>query len=330
MIDRTTVQDGRRRPAVFLSSFGLALILPLVTAAALPTNPVTDPEFTRLPNGKNLGSISVSGSRLTLARGMGNSFGSSARAAYARLKADSQSNPDHRVQWVLMDLDAHRVVDMSLSHNRKIFGASSSKPFVGATLLDQKGGDLTSSQLQQMAEMLVVSSNTAWTSLQTQIGGGDSNRGRESIHNFTQRMGYERTRGFQGYWGRLHGNELTAYESAEFLHDTYKGNYPGAETLWKLMHACRTGASRGRKYIPSSIYVGGKTGTYDGPTENPETGKTTNPDGSSYQVAVRNHLLVFNIGGRQYALTILADTGSDESAAVLAGGLIREYLGVTN
>lgn len=322
------VQDGLKCLLLSAIAVGAISALPTVATAAMPTNPVSDPQFTRLPNGRDLTSISVKGSRLYLAKGTGTAFGASAKAAYAKLKADSQSNPDHRVQWVLMDLDGHQVVDMSLAHNRKIFGASSSKPFVGAALLDKQGGDLSSSQLQLMSDMIVVSSNTAWTNLQTQAGGGNSTKGREVVHTFTQRMGYERTRGFQGYWGTLHGNELTAHESAEFLHDTYKGNYPGAETLWKIMHACRTGSSRGRKYIPSNIYVGGKTGTYDGPTENPETGKTKNPDGSSYRVAVRNHLLVFNIGGRQYALTILADTGSDESAAVLAGGLIREYLGV--
>lgn len=320
MTPRTTVQNGL---LCCVLSF-----LSLAAHSAMPTNPATDPEFFRLPNGKDLRTISVNGAKLSLSRGTGTSFSATARANYAKLKSDSQRDPNHPVQWVLMDLDSHQIVDSSLAANRKIFGASSSKVFVGGALLDFQNGQLSPAQLQLMSDMLVVSSNTAWTNLQSQIGGGNANRGRERIQLFTQRMGYERTRGFQGYWGSLHGNELTAYESAEFLHDTYKGNYPGSEFLWKLMHTCRTGASRGRKYIPTSIFVGGKTGTYDGPTENPETGSTKNPDGSAYRVAVRNHLLVFNIKGRQYALTILADTGSDESAAVLAGGLIREHTGL--
>lgn len=314
------------------SVFPIAIVLPFfLTAtalAALPTNPVSDREFTLLPNGKDLRSISVNGVSLSLARGTGEPFSSSAKNLYAKIKTDSKSDPNHPVQWVLMDLDAHRVVDQSLSVSRKIFGASSSKIFVAGTLLDSQNGTISAGQLQLMSDMLVVSSNTAWTELQAQIGGGDSNKGRQLNYAFTQRMGYSRTRGFQGYWGKLHGNELTAIETAEFLHDTYKGNYPGAETLWKLMHACRTGGSRGRKYIPSTIYVGAKTGTYDGPTENPETGSTKNPNGSEYTVAVRNHMMVFNINGTEYGLTILADTGSDETAAALAGGLVREYLGV--
>ena len=293
--------------------------------AMLPSNPVTDPNFIYLPNQKKITDIKVSGSALTLSKGTGASFSAKEMAAYQKLKKDTQGNPNHKVQWVFMDLDKHEVIDQSLSPQRKIFGASSSKIFVGGTLLDKQAGNLTNSQWQKIADMLVISSNTAWTDLQAQIGDGDSNKGRERIQDFTQRMGYERTRGFQGSWNNLHGNELTALETAEYLHDTYKGNYAGAEVLWKLMHTCRTGSQRGLKYIPSHIYVGGKTGTYDGPTIDPETGKSQNPNGSSYTVAVRNHMLVFYIDGVQYALTILANSGSDESAALLAGGLIREY-----
>jgi hypothetical protein len=220
-----------------------------------------------------------------------------------------------------MDLSSHQVIAKSLSSNKKLFGASSSKIYVGSALMDKQNGSISSSQLQLMADMLVVSSNTAWTNLQAQIGGGDANKGRQYIHNFTQRMGYKQTRGYQGYWGSTHGNELVPDEAVETLYDLYRNAFPGASVVWKIMHTCRTGSSRGLKYIPSSIYVGGKTGTYDGPTENPETG-------ASYNVAIRNHLMVFYAGGRQYGLAILSNSGSDQSAALLAGGLIREYAGV--
>jgi hypothetical protein len=164
--------------------------------------------------------------------------------------------------------------------------------------------------------------------LQSQIGDGSSDKGRERNYAFTQRMGYTKTRGYQGYLGSTHGNELVADEAIETLYDIYRGAFPGAELEWKLMHTCRTGASRGRKYIPSSVYVAGKTGTYDGGTENPETGKTKNPDGSDYTVHIRNHVLSFYIDGHQYGLVVLANSGSDESAALLAGGLIREYTSI--
>ncbi|MBX3041467.1 MAG: serine hydrolase [Bdellovibrionaceae bacterium] len=307
---------------------GLACLLlsaPLSSFALMPTNPVSDREFTRLPSGKDLREISVNGSRLSLSKGTGSSFTAKNQAAYLQLKEASKNTPGHPVQWAFMDLDAGRVLEESLESNRKIFGASTSKIFVGATLLDKQEGSLNSSQLQLMANMIVVSSNTAWTNLQSQIGNGNANTGRSLVHQFTQGMGYDRMRGFQGYWGNLHGNELTAAETVRFLHDTYKGLYPGAETLWKLMHTCRTGGSRGRKYIPTSIYVGGKTGTFDGSTIDPETGSSKHPNGKPYTVRIRNHAMVFHVNGRQYGLVVLADSGSDESAALLAGGLLREY-----
>lgn len=301
--------------ALFLTS--------LHTMAMMPTNPVTDRDFATLPNGQKLSSIAVSGTRLSLTRGIGTKFTAAHQASYEKMKADTLTNPKAKVQWAIMDLDSHRMLGESLNSNRKIFGASSSKIFVGGALLDKQAGALTSSQTQLMANMLVVSSNDAWVNLQSQIGGGNANTGRSKINDFTQRLGLELTRGYQGYWGNLHGNELTASETAEYLHSVYKGDFPGSETLWKIMHACRTGASRGLKYLPNSVYVGGKTGTYDGSTVDPETGAGIN-------VAIRNHVLVFNVDGRQYGLVILSNSGSDEATAILAGGLFREYTGFAN
>ncbi|MDZ4678608.1 MAG: serine hydrolase [Oligoflexia bacterium] len=293
--------------------------------AAMPTHPEIDNSFMTLPDGRSLKKISVKGKKLELARGGNIKFGLAEQNAYLKLKQETLTIPGHLVQWTLMDLDRHQVIAQSASARLKIFGASVAKIFTAATLLDKKNGKLSKSQLQLMADMLVVSSNTAWTELQKQIGDGYDDRGRATTHAFTQRMGYLRTRGFQGYWGDMHGNELTTEELAEFLYDTYQGNYPGAEVQWKIMHTCRTGESRARKYLPSSLYIGGKTGTYDGSTVNPETGSTQNANGTQYSVRVRNHVVVFNVKGKEYGLAILADTGSDESAALLAGGLLHEY-----
>ncbi len=314
---------------LFLSrniAVGMAAFFCLTSAQAyMPSNPVTDKDFLKLPSGKLLSDIKVSGSRLSLSKGSGAYFSETARKNYASIKSESKANLDSKTQWVLMDLDNHQVIDQSAQPNRKIFGASSSKIFVGATLLNKQSEKLSSSQLQLMSNMLVVSSNEAWVELQKQAGDGNSDIGRGNIQAFTQGMGYERMRGFQGNLGKIHGNELTAGETAEFLYDTYHNNYVGAETLWKIMHTCRTGASRGRKYFPSTYYVGAKTGTYDGSSVDPETGSSKNPDGSSYRVQIRNHVMTFNVNGRQYGLVILSNAGSDETVSVLAGGLLREY-----
>jgi len=277
--------------------------------------------FLTLPDGRKLSDIKVKDRPLSLAKGRGRSFSSSDKRDYEKLKRETQTEVGHKVQWTFMNLDTGRVIERSLSADRKIFGASSSKIYVGAALLDRQNGRLSRSQTQKMADMLVVSSNSAWTSMQREIGSGSSDKGRERIHRFTQRMGYEKTRGFQGYWGDIHGNELTPDESAQTLYDIYQNNFKGAETLWKIMYTCRTGINRGRNYLPKNLYVGGKTGSYSGPTENPQTGET-------YNVRMKNHLLVFAVDGVQYGLAVLANSGVDKSAALLAGGLIREHTSI--
>ncbi|MGZ3694318.1 MAG: hypothetical protein ACXWQO_09055 [Bdellovibrionota bacterium] len=293
------------------------LLLPQLGLGAMPTNPVTDPNFTVLPNGKSLKSIDSS---LELKKGDGKTFTSALQAQYEKIKHDSQTIPNSPVTWVLMDLDSHKIIDQSIDANRKQFGASVNKAFIAGTLLDKQGGTLTASQLSLMASMLSVSSNEARDAIQyKEIGGGDEVHGRELIQAFTQRMGYVRTRAFGGYIGTMHGNELTALETAEYLYDTYHARFSGAEYVWKLMHTCRTGDGRGRTYLPTTLFVGGKTGTYDGSTVDPETGRDTT-------VTVRHHSIVFNYGGRQYALTMFANTGKDETTAILAGGIFREYI----
>lgn len=303
------------------------LLVPASFAAeqSLPnlSSPELDANFNFFENGKKLSDIRVKGSALTISKGRGEAFTSEEQETYLKIKLASKVDSQHKIRWAMMDLDQHQMLDQSLSAHKRLFGASSSKVYVAATLLDLRQGEFSSSTLQKMADMLVVSSNTAWTSLQREIGDGSADLGRERNYAFTQRMGYPETRGFQGYWGDFHGNELVASEAVEFLYDTYTMQYPGAEYLWKIMYTCRTGASRGRKYIPKSIAVGGKTGTYDGPTENPETGE-------QYQVRIRNHLIIVNIKGKQYGLAVFANTGSDEDVAVLVGGLLREYAGLVD
>ena len=64
---------------------------------------------------------------------------------------------------------------------------------------------------------------------------------------------------------------LTALALAQFLHDTYQRKYPGADVLWKVMQATRTGKGKIDKFTPANVYLGGKTGTYSGPNASPET-----------------------------------------------------------
>ena len=273
--------------------------------------------FKKLPNGSSLDDIKVKGCPLCLSYGTGVVFGKNQSLTYQKIKRGSQASGAYPIQWALMDLDSGRIIKNSKNPQRRFFGASSSKIFVAAGLLNHQKGKISKKQLQQMANMIVVSNNGDWISLQKQVGDGDADLGRKRIHAFTQKMGYKKTHGFQGYLNDLHGNELTAQESVEFLHDTYKANYPGAEYVWKIMQTTKTGSSRARKYLPKTVVVGGKTGTYSGMTEDSDLNRKV-------RVNARNHLITFSNKGRQYALAILADTTVDEFVAILAGGLYRE------
>jgi hypothetical protein len=288
---------------------------PLIVSS--PSNPASDPNFLVLSDGTNLKSVKVSGSSLSLSRGTGSNFGASQEAQYRALKARTRDG-DPKIQWVIMNLDDHVIVDRSLNTDKRMFGASASKIFVAGTILDKQHGQLSKKQLQLMSDMLVISSNTAWVELQSEIGDGNADRGRQANLDFTRRMGYHNTRGFQGNLGSIHGNELSAGDLAEFLYDTYKGHFAGADTMWKIMHTSRTGVARAKKYMPTNLFIGSKTGTYSGSTTDPETGHGTT-------VNVAHQVMAFNTGGKEYAIVVLADTGSNETAALLAGGLLREY-----
>lgn len=292
--------------------------------AGLPSDPVHDPNFLILPDGRDLRNVKVSGAPLFLERGMGAEFGAQQKTAYFDLKNKSKSMRNYPVQWVLMDLDKGTVIDQSLTPTFKIFGASVTKIYAAATLLDLRRGRISDGELKTMSDMLVISDNNAWKAIQRLAGNGNDDRGREANWRFTQRMGYELTRGFQGNWNGMHGNELNSEEIAEFLRDTYRGNYPGAEYLWKVLFTVRTGDSRGKKYLPKSLYVGGKTGSYSGKSIDPQTGSSTGANGKPFEVEIHNHVIVFNVDNRQFALAMLANSGSDESTALLAGGLFRE------
>lgn len=292
--------------------------------SVMPSNPDSDPNFILLPDGSKLTDIKVNGTKLFLSQGTGEPWGPAQEAKYLALKLATQTDPDHAVQWVLMNLDNHQVLQRSYNAGRRIFGASVAKVFTAGALLDKQGGQLKAQQRQLMADMIVVSSNTAWVELQNQIGNGVPDAGRAGIQDFIARLGYQNTRGYAGTLNGVHGNELNAEELADYMSDIYHARFSGAELQWKLMHTGRTGVSRARKYIPKLVYVGGKTGTYDGPSVDPDTGRSKNPDGSDYIVNVRNHILAFVKNGHQYGVAVLARSKSEEMAALLAGGLYRE------
>ena len=284
---------------------------------------VTDDAFFTLENGINLrqfGSTNIS-HMLVRIRGQGKSFGEAQRKRYCKLKQAQ------KIQWALNDLETGKIISRSANADELYFGASAAKLFVAAALLNKQNGHFDRNQLTLMVRMIVVSSNSAWKELQRQTGDdGTNDSGRAAVDAFVQLKGYTNTKGFQGWWNkkdgtRIHGNELNSVELAKFLHDTYRRRYKGAEVLWEIMQATSTGRRRINKYTPQNIFIGGKTGTYDGPNASPATVKLKS-------IRARNHVATLKIGNKIYGLSILSNTGSGEDVAILGGGLMREYLGV--
>jgi hypothetical protein len=284
---------------------------------------VADDAFFTLENGTNLrifGGKTIS-HLLVRKRGEGQHFGKKQRQRYCQLKQA------RNIQWALNDLETGEIISRSANADEVYFGASAAKIFVAAALLNKQNGHFDRDQLTLLVKMIVVSSNTAWKELQRQTGDdGTDDSGRAAVDAFIQSMGYTNTKGFQGWWNkkdgtRIHGNELNSMELVKFIHDTYHRHYKGAEVLWEIMQATATGRRRINKYTPQNIFIGGKTGTYDGPNASPATVKLKS-------IRARNHVVNLKIGNKIYGLAILSNTGSGEDVAVLGGGLMREYLGV--
>ena len=305
-----------------ICSLLLCLVLLPLSLHANDTE-ISDEQFFTLKSGTNLRSFGGGEVRQLLfrKRGEGAAFGRKQIKQYCQLKKSSE------VQWALTNLETGEILSQSSNAGESFFGASAAKIFVAAALLDRQNGELSREQLILMTKMIVRSSNPAWKELQRQCGStGSDDSGRQAVHAFIRKMGYENLRGFQGWMkqedgSRLHGNELNALEVSRFLYDTYHNRYPGAEILWKIMHATRTGRKKINRYCPKDIYIAGKTGTYHGSNESRETIKHAS-------IKVHNHVTVLASGGRYYSLSIFTNRGRDEDVAVLGGGLMREFLGV--
>ncbi len=303
----------------------ILLLMITATAGSLAADkPGLDVEAFTLADGTDLfrsAKKSIKG-LLTPVRGGGQPFTVRQKQTYRRLKTGNMP-----IQWVLNDLETGKVIDKSDNSGDIFFGASSSKVFVAAALLDKQEGRLTREQFDLMVRMIVKSSNIAWRELQRQAGDdGTDDSGRQTVAAFTNKMGYTGINGFQGTWTRkdgtkVHGNELNTRMLAAFAFDTYHRKYPGAGILWNIMQATKTGRNKVNKYTPNHVYVGGKTGTYHGPNVSPKTVKLST-------IKARNHLAILKVRDRYYGCAILSNGGTDEDVAVLAGGLMREWLDV--
>lgn len=277
----------------------------------------------RLPQGQSLSQITVRGTPLQLQHGLGQAWTARHDHRYRALMQMAATPPKAmatpKIAWAVMSLPDEKILGFSPNHTQKFYGASVSKLYVGAAFLHQKKGRLTPAEVQILADMVVVSSNTAWQALQTRTGHGNNHSGQAFIQRFTENLGHHHTTSFRGWHGKLHGNEVCAKDMLQLLADTYHNRYQGAATLWQIMQTTRTATHKGQKYLPKNAITGGKTGTFRGYTINPDTQKP-------YFANVRHHAITITIGDHPYGVIILSDGLADEDIAIAAGGLFRELI----
>lgn len=256
--------------------------------------PVRQPELNAAAelSREPLRSLRVRGLPLVSAFGAGQKFGAAEEAAFERLSTR------RAVSWIVTELSTGAVVAQSKDADGLYYGASVTKIFVAAAALARHQGPVPRDELQMAAEMIAVSDNPSWKRLQKIVG-------QDAVQAFAEELGVKKSRVFDGWRGREHGNDVTAGDIALFLSATYREAYPHARTIWALMHAIRTGQTRGHAYLPPILVVGGKTGSWR---------------------SVRHHALAFESGGRAWGIVVLTENASEDDVARLVGGLYFRHV----
>lgn len=247
-----------------------------------------DDDFFYVPSiGKNLAKIGKSvGINMVRNKGRG---GKVNMESYKSLKTKPS------IYWAVYDVSGDRLIAASGNAKKNIYAASTSKAVVVATALNNNGGKLPSdADYGKAIRLLVISDNNMWTPLQTIAGGAGA------VNKFSKEMGYEMNPARSG------GNNINAIGMCEFWRDTLRGKYQGAEIVYKITSSCQTSTLRSRKYIPTTCYIGSKTGTYS----------TFSHDSAWIQD-----------GDRFYSISVLTDKNNgSEQVATMFGGLFNEYI----
>ena len=248
---------------------------------------------------------------------------------YEKLKKSGQELDNYPFQWEVVDLSTGKVLSKSNTTNKLFYGASTTKIMVGSAFLQTVENPFKSNYFQDLLDMIVVSSNPAWRKVQYATGGDNMEQGRLEIHSFTQALGLERTRAFWGYsstMNGLHGNEINVSEFSQFMQKLYRGEFYGSELIFKIMLAGQKGYDMGKRFLPKTVMIANKGGRYDGPTTNPDTGRSTNPDGSKFRVRVRHQAFFLQHEGKDYLMTIFSDMGEEIDLSVMSYGLFEEFI----
>lgn len=168
------------------------------------------------------------------------------KARYAAYKTDP------RVYWAVYDVNGGRFLASSPNAATNVYGASVPKVCVAAAALANRNGVLPASEdYQKVIRLLVKSDNTVWSAVGT-LAGGDA-----AVNEWAAKMGYNMRP------ARLAGNQSNAIDMCRFWADVCQGRFPGADTIFRITNACQTGGGRSLRCMPSDVFIGGKTGTYN-------------------------------------------------------------------
>ena len=270
-----------------------------------------------LADGTHLKKIHIRGKTVALQRGKGMPFTKVKNDLFKKFLVRGNQDPKFRMQWAMLNLTENKIVAASKSsQSKRFYGASVTKIYVAGALLTKRNGQITPIDTLMLTKLIAVSSNTAWARMQLELGAGDETKGKKYVQNFTEDLGLQNTTSFRGWLNKVHGNETTAMDLVKFIEAVFRDDFPGSQDLWTIMWSCRTGGRKGLKYLPKNLIVGGKTGTYHGPTIEPMSAKP-------YIANVHHHLLIFKSRNIAYALAILSDKGKADDIAIMAGGLFR-------
>jgi hypothetical protein len=209
-------------------------------------------------------------------------------------------------------------------------GASVVKVYSMASLLGQYNGYPLRAHLREFLPLISVSSNSAWTNVirahlpmpsttEEVVLRSHAMGCYKRIQSFLFRHGYRKTRG-----GRISigagDSVLTARELARYLFDVQQEKISASFLQMKLMATCSTSDHKGNRYIPDTIFGGGKTGTWQNLAHDMRWYEV---NGTRYGISVltqlsqKNSLVVTPCGENSLY---------NETVAILHGGLLREYI----
>jgi hypothetical protein len=226
--------------------------------------------------------------------GFGNAYTARQEEKYWHLK------DNRRFHWVVRELDENRIIACSANAGENVIAASISKVVLIAAALYHQGGKLQDeAQWRDIIILGIKSWCSPWWDRVEELAGGT-----EEVNRFTAMLGLPNLR-----VSRYGGNLVNALELSEFYYYVLHNKFAGAEVIYKLTSACETGPAKGRKYMPAYLYLGGKTGFWQG---------------------FNHDSRFFKYNNHWYAIVVLTtDYTPSEELAIVFGGVFREYVART-